>query len=58
MKKCPECGRFMEYDGDNEFHYICNHCDMFYCFEEGCYCCDEGEEVEIIKPKHDDTNNI
>jgi hypothetical protein len=35
MKKCPECGRFMEYDGDNEFHYICNHCDMFYCFEEG-----------------------
>ena len=45
MKKCPECGRFIEKD-DMEleppyYHFICNKCDMFYCFEDGCHCCDE-----------------
>lgn len=42
-KKCPECGKFMAEDEDNDFHYICHHCDLFYCFEKGCHCC-EGLE--------------
>ena len=48
-KKCPKCGRFMEIDPayfeakDN--HFFCNHCDMFYCFEKGCHCCDKETEL-------------
>jgi hypothetical protein len=48
-KRCPQCGRFMEHD-DMEleppyFHFICDKCDMFYCFESDCHCCDDGEVV-------------
>ena len=39
-KKCPKCGRFMEIEDFDEFHYICNHCGLFWCFEKGCHCCE------------------
>ena len=43
MKKCPKCGVFMERDKDNddEYHWICNKCDLFYCFDDKCFCCEE-----------------
>ena len=50
-EKCPKCGRFMEYDIEElepHYHYICNKCDLFYCFEKGCHCCD-GYEDETNK---------
>ena len=52
MKKCPECAKFMEHDDMNDLHYICNKCDMFYCFEGGCHCCDEyKDEKQKMKEK-------
>ena len=42
FKNCPQCGRFMNRDeaNDDNYHWGCLKCDMFYCFEEGCHCCE------------------
>lgn len=36
--KCPQCGRFLE--EEDEHHGECSKCGMYYCFEQGCHCCD------------------
>jgi len=47
--KCPKCKQPMTEEEDNEKHYICEDCDLFYCFEKGCHCCDDYELEERSK---------
>ena len=47
-KLCPKCKSPMEHD-DGEItppykHYICDSCDLFWCFDNKCHCCDGLEE--------------
>lgn len=47
--KCNKCGRFAEKDMDNDKHYICEKCDLFWCFDETCHCCDGLDEEARAK---------
>jgi hypothetical protein len=44
--KCPKCGRYIGEDPDDSLHYICDNCDLFYCRDPTCHCC-EGLDDDL-----------
>lgn len=42
--KCLKCGRFTRVEDYDEFHRVCESCDLFFCFDVNCHCIPPDEE--------------
>ena len=52
MKNCPKCGRFMQKDEWDDEHWVCDKCDMVYCFC-GLQCWKDNPEWEEVENKNE-----